>query len=103
MDFKKGLFATVTTLLDAIEGRRFTTSLLRDQIGELASSTDVSFGQAQKAVNVILKFHFYLTSEVRSIPALDRELDCPVDSNIQDALKMKRVPLSRLKRTVDCH
>ena len=98
--FKRTLHDAISSLMDAMKDRRFTNELLRGQISRLASDTGTSFGQAQKAINVILKYYYYLTPEIRCDPALEREFDCPVDSKIQDDLKLQRVPLSRLSLDV---
>jgi hypothetical protein len=60
--------------------------------------TDVSFGQAQKAVNIILKYQYYLAHPRGGCDWLARELDCPIDSGVFRRLQTPPTKLLRLKR-----
>ena len=57
---------------------------VRSAIAAIRSNVvDISFGQAQKGLNVLLKYEFFL---FRDESALGRELDCPLDGKIQTIL-----------------
>lgn len=65
-----------------------------NSIRRLSNEFMIKFGQAQKAINVLLKYHFYLT---RSDDIHTKKvLNCPIDSLILKSLHMSGVRLTNI-------
>lgn len=94
-DFKIKVFEKINKLTDLMDKRLLKENNILDSIKELSKEFPISFGQAQKPINVILKYHFYLTknenAEVKKI------LYCPVDSIILRKFKKNKVFLTNIK------
>lgn len=94
--FKRELFNSIMTLRCKVDDGTLKNQNIRREIRELAKRTSVSVGQAQKVINVYLKYYCLL----RDITNLIVELDCPVDSGIikavlnQPSIKGKHGPKS---------
>ena len=76
-------FAYLETLYEKMDNRTLQTSNIRQSIREIATIVGTSFGQAQKAINVLIKYHsalYHLGEPVGS------QLDCPLDSLILEHL-----------------
>ena len=56
----------------------------------------ISFGQAQKGLNVLLKVHWFLYHAGHAIGA---ELDCPLDSKVLRSLGGRPTSLARIDRS----
>ena len=68
-DFKIKVFEKINKLTDLMDKRLLKENNILDSIKELSKEFPISFGQAQKPINVILKYHFYLTkNENASVP-----------------------------------
>jgi hypothetical protein len=76
--FKKRLFDTILSLVEKVENGTLANIDVRAGICRLAEEADVTTGQAQKVVNVYLKYYCVL----RDKQSLIKELDCPIDSRI---------------------
>jgi len=76
--FKKRLFDTILSLVEKVETGALTNIDVRSGIRRLAEEADVTAGQAQKVINVYLKYYCVL----RDKQSLIKELDCPIDSGI---------------------
>ena len=76
--FKKRLFDTILSLVEKVENGTLTNIDVRSGICRLAEEADVTTGQAQKVINVYLKYYCVL----RDKQSLIKELDCPIDSRI---------------------
>lgn len=95
-DFKIRVFEKLNRLTDLMNTDRLTEDNILDSIEELCDEFQISFGQAQKPINVILKYHFYLTkSEDADIKKI---LHCPIDSVILKTLNRRGIPLTRIDK-----
>ncbi len=75
--FRKALIDTCFDLMDLVDDDGFTNAILRNRIEDLTKiSKSISFGQAQKVVNVVLKQYCFILGKAN----LYKELDCPLDS-----------------------
>jgi len=80
IDFKKRLFKELEDLTYKMDKGLLMETDIINSIRRLEKNFGISFGQAQKPINVVLKYHFYGTcnmdSRIKSI------LHCPLDSKI---------------------
>jgi len=75
--FRKCLLETCIFLMNKIDDNTLTNSIIREKIKELKNiDNNISFGQAQKVVNVCLKQYCFITKNEKIL----FELDCPLDS-----------------------
>jgi hypothetical protein len=75
--FRERLLEICIFLMNKIDDETLTNSLIREKIRELKNTdNNISFGQAQKVVNVCLKQYCFLTKKEKIL----YELDCPLDS-----------------------
>ena len=86
--FKLRLFKKLDNLTTLMDNKKLTENNILKAIENLANEFRISFGQAQKAINVILKYHFYLTNN-KNIQ-VKKALYCPLDSIILKALKKRK-------------
>ena len=86
--FKLRLFKKLDNLTTLMDNKKLTENNILKAIENLANEFRISFGQAQKAINVILKYHFYLTNN-KNIQ-VKNALYCPLDSIILKALKKRK-------------
>jgi len=79
-DYKIRLFQELDKLTLKLDQGQLDEPDIINSIQSLVDEFDISFGQAQKAVNVILKYHFHLfNGENKDIKSV---LHCPLDSVI---------------------
>ena len=95
--FKIRVFEEVESLIAAMDTGTLTEPAIMGSIQALANEFGISVGQAQKAINVILKYHFYLTRPEDQ--AIRRVLHCPIDSVVQKRLHRRVIPLTRIGMT----
>jgi len=76
-EFKKKLLDSILRLTKEADGNTLINNKIREEIRGLAVN-HVSTGQAQKVINVYMKYYCIL----REKTGLLRELDCPIDSGI---------------------
>ena len=96
-EFMHQVFHEVEKLTGAMDNGMLSNQDIIDSMDGLCAQFGVSFGQAQQPINVILKFHFYLTRswDVRTKAALD----CPVDRITQEHVGQRAVALGRLDKS----
>jgi len=87
--YKKLLLESIRRLRKLVDDSSIKNSNIRKEVKELAEKTGVSIGQAQKVINVYLKFYCLL----KDCPLeVIKELDCPLDSTTMERKqKMKNV------------
>lgn len=94
--YKKRLFKKLIFLSKKLEHGTLTEDAIIRAIEDLANEFSISFGQSQKAINVILKYHYYLNNlENQSIKNI---LHCPLDSKIIKKLNKKRISLTKIDK-----
>lgn len=93
-DFKIQLFSKIENLTDLIETNEFTENVLINRITALANHFSISIGQSQKAINVILKYHYHLTGMNNN--EIKRALHCPIDSKILSVLEINNLSLNTI-------
>ena len=101
LEFKKKLFEETLELADKADKGTLKNEDIRKKIMEISSTTGVSVGQAQKVINVFLKYYCILTQKPDSII---EELDCPLDSQIMSRFKtkgLKRTSLRKMNKIKD--
>jgi hypothetical protein len=74
--FRKGLVKTCLDLISLVDVGTISNMEIRKKIKSLSQKYGVSYGQAQKVVNVCLKQYVFLTQKFDCV----NELDCPLDS-----------------------
>jgi len=92
-DFKYKLFKKIEILINLMDKEKLKNKKIRQEIKDLASECNVSVGQSQKCINVILKYHFLLNY---NNPKVKKELDCPLDSLILKELGVKKIFLNKM-------
>jgi len=93
-DFKIQLFGKIENLTNLIEANEFTENELINCITDLANYFSISIGQSQKAINVILKYHYHLTGINNN--ELKLSLHCPIDSKILSVLEINNLNLTAI-------
>ena len=94
--FKIKVFKQIETLTNLMDNNQLTEENIVEAIDELSAEFEISFGQAQKPINVILKYHFYLSNNKNSV--IKKLLHCPLDSIILSKLNEDNLPLTRINR-----
>lgn len=92
--FKRKLFDTIIKLIVKADNLKLENKHIRNAIKNLSEETDVSIGQAQKVINVYLKYYCILTDKPSYII---KELDCPLDSKIMSGFDKNKPKNYRLK------
>ena len=93
-DFKVSIFQELDVLTRKMDASQLTENDILSSIRNLAEKFNVSFGQAQKAINVILKYHFYLTNNEDN--KIKNILHCPIDSVVLKNLLGGSSPLTNI-------
>lgn len=98
--FKSDVFNEIEKLTKKIDSNKIKNDDIINSINTIHSrfsKKGVSFGQVQKPINVILKFHFYLCTN--KLDTTKKELDCPLDSTILGELG-ERVTLINMDKSM---
>lgn len=97
LEFKKELFKAILELADRVDKSTLKNNHVREKIKNLSDNTSGTIGQAQKVINVYLKYYSILTGKKNE---LLRELDCPLDSKVMSRyerqLGLKRMSLKNM-------
>ena len=94
--FKIKVFKQLNKLTNLMDTMRLTEKDIIKSIDRLSNEFKISFGQAQKPINVILKYHFYLSNNEND--KIKKLLHCPLDSVILSKLNEDNLPLTRINR-----
>lgn len=73
--FRKALVKTCLALIKEMDDKTLSNVKIRKGIKNLSEKYGVSYGQAQKVINVCLKQYMFLTQKYE----FATELDCPLD------------------------
>lgn len=95
-DFKVSVFREIEKLTDKMDTNTLTEEDIINSIDNLVNEFGISFGQAQKPINVILKYHFYLTKSEEE--EIKKKLHCPIDSVILERLGKSGLPLTWMNK-----
>jgi len=95
-DFKVSLFKEIEMLTSKMDTNTLTEENIINSIDNLCNEFGISFGQAQKPINVILKYHFYLTKS--SETSMKKVLHCPIDSLILKKLGKSGISLTKIDK-----
>lgn len=85
LEFKKALFEEIEKLTRFMDKGKLVEMNILHSITILSKKFNISFGQAQKPINVILKYHFFLTENQNT--GIKSALHCPLDSVVLKELK----------------
>ena len=86
--FKQDVFREIEKLTVRMDSHLLTEEDILKSIVTLKDGFNISFGQAQKPINVLLKYHYYLNHpENDDIKAI---LHCPLDSKVLGRLGVKK-------------
>lgn len=88
--FREALLKTCLTLIKEMDDNTLSNVKIRKEIKTLSMRYDVSYGQAQKVVNVCLKQYMFLTQKYE----FAKELDCPLDSTTMKGCKISHNRMS---------
>ncbi|MCL4386650.1 MAG: hypothetical protein M1326_10135 [Cyanobacteria bacterium] len=98
--FKKKVFNIIECLTSLMDAGDLTEEHIINAIYTLSNDTDVSWGQAQKPINVILKYHFFLTIGLTDPNnEIKRVLHCPIDSKILNIIGRPNLKLTNIDET----
>jgi hypothetical protein len=83
-NFKIEVFKEIKKLTSKMNAGKLSEKDIIKSIDNLRNKFKISFGQAQKPINVILKYHFYLTRKNKDLTKdpMKKVLHCPIDSII---------------------
>jgi hypothetical protein len=84
LDIKRKLFGSIMDLVRKADVGTLKNDDIRKEIKQLADKAKISVGQAQKVINIYLKY--YCVLKWGNHVATLRELDCPIDSGIADEI-----------------
>jgi len=74
--FREKLLEYCSLLMEKVDNETLTNKDIRDKIKELTEiDSNISFGQAQKVINVTLKQYCFIMNKKNLL----KELDCPLD------------------------
>lgn len=93
-EFKICLFSKLENLINLIETNQFNENTLLNSITDLANEFGISIGQSQKAINVILKYHYH-SAQINN-DEMKRHLHCPIDSVILEKLGIANLRLNTI-------
>lgn len=97
--FKQECFKEIKILINKMEKKELTEDDILASISKITDPPDISFGQAQKPINVILKYHYYLFHDSDENNKIKKELFCPIDSRVLNKLGgYSGLALSRTKK-----
>lgn len=91
-DFKIQSFNEIAHLIEKMDNDELTEADILCSIENLCKTFGVQFGQAQKAINTVLKYHFYLTKGITH--SSKKVLHCPIDSIVLKELKRQGAKIS---------
>lgn len=77
--FKRELLKAIVKLSKKVDTSALKNADIRNSIKKVSARSGVSLGQAQKVINVYLKYYCILSGKP---PSVIRELDCPLDGKI---------------------
>jgi hypothetical protein len=92
--FKINVFEKLNHLCDLMNTGKLSEDDILGSIKALRDKFGISFGQAQKPINVIMKYHFYLTRPKDH--KTKKVLHCPIDSVILKELNKSGLPLTKI-------
>lgn len=92
--FKIETFRKIIGLIKKMDEGELHEKDILNSMETICKEFGVSFGQSQKAINVILKYHLFLTGKSNEIKKI---LHCPLDSVILNKLGMK-ISLAKMDR-----
>jgi hypothetical protein len=93
-EMKKQVFSACLELANKADNGTLKNEDIRNKIVEVSKNAKCSIGQAQKIINVYLKYYCILTKKPIEII---RELDCPLDSQIMSKYQTSGVWRMSLK------
>lgn len=95
-NFKRNLFIVIESLINLMENKRLTDADIIDSISYLKSRFGISFGQTQKGINVVLKYHYRLNEgKFKSCASI---LHCPLDSVVMKSLGESKKSLNSVNK-----
>lgn len=94
--FRQQVFQVVAQLANKMDRGELREPDILNAILTLAAESRVSVGQAQKPINVLLKYHYYLTG--RKDADTRMVLHCPIDSVILKELGVIDRSLARMTK-----
>jgi len=98
--FRKNLFEQIDRLISLMDSRSLSEQQILKSIGLLKKKFGISYGQSQKAINVIIKYHFRLYE--KNYKSNKSILHCPIDSEVIKELNQPKISLSKIdKRKYD--
>jgi len=83
----------VEELTEKVDNNTIKNKDIRTAILRLTELSKVSIGASQKGINVYLKYYCLISKKSDTILT---ELDCPIDSFIENACKLKKISLKKL-------
>jgi len=98
-EFKIRVVKESEILIDKMEKCKLLENDIIVSIDKFCDEFNISFGQAQKAINVLLKYHYYLYEKyLTNHSKIKSVLHCPLDSKILEELHIRNKPLTRIDK-----
>jgi len=91
--FRKALVKTCLALIKEMDDKTLSNVKIRKGIKNLSEKYGVSYGQAQKVINVCLKQYMFLTQKYE----FATELDCPLDSTTMKGCRISHNKMCSVK------
>jgi hypothetical protein len=88
-NFKVKIFTEIQELIDKMEQGQLKEEDIISSIERISNKFNISFGQSQKAINVLLKYHYYMFEKYLN-EQVKPALHCPLDSVILNKLGIKQ-------------
>jgi len=98
-EFKNKVFKELEGLFNKMEVGKLTDNDILHSIDKFCEQFGISFGQAQKAINVLLKYHYYMYEKYfDDCIKIKSVLHCPLDSTNLERLGIINNPLTRINK-----
>ena len=95
IQFKTDLFKQLEQLIFRLDKGTLKEHNIVTSIGYLSKRHKISIGQTQKPINVILKYHYYLSAGKRQNKKV---FHCPLDSVILESIGQKSLSLAKMDK-----
>ena len=101
--FKKRLFEEIENLIDKMDNHKLKEKDILCSIDTISKKFVIPFGLAQKPINTILKYHFYLfySRNNQNVECMKKQLHCPLDSVVLNELIKESKKKQKCERLVE--
>lgn len=94
--FRISVFNEIEKLTNKMDNKTLKEQDIWKSIKELSEKYKISIGQAQKPINVILKYHFFASKNKSK--KIKSALHCPIDSRNLEELNRSGISLTKINK-----